>query len=347
MPTAIASRIKSARLMRGWSLQDVADALNGQLSAQTISRYERGVIEPELEKLRLLSRAFDLDLDYFERPGLELGQLSFRKTTALPKKEEYRILEMARDFLERYLEAESLLNEVRELANPLGDKVITSLAEAEAAAELLREEWNLGDNPIHSIIETLEEQGIKVLAFSADDAFNGLSPSPGYAHPFLVINTDHAPDRMRFTLLHELGHLLLNIQHEQPEKIVNRFAGAMLLPGGRAKRELGEHRKQLHFRELLVIKEEYGISAAAIVYRARDLGIITDYVFQQSMMMINQLGWRKKEPDVFCGKERPRRLLQLVCRGIAEDIISSSKAAQLYGMKLGQFRRELLIFEET
>lgn len=63
------------------------------------------------------------------------------------------------------------------------------------------------------------------------------------------------------------------------------------------------------------------------------------------MRMIVQLGWRKVEPAVFAGKEEPRRFFQLLCRGISEEIISSSKAAQLYGMKLAAFRKELLRIE--
>ena len=60
------------------------------------------------------------------------------------------------------------------------------------------------------------------------------------------------------------------------------------------------------------------------------------------MITIGQLGWRAQEPAAFIGEEKPTRLLELLGRGIAEECISQSKAAELYGMKLGEFREVLL-----
>ena len=347
MSNHLAERIKSARLMRGYSLQELASQLEGKLTAQAIGRYERSESVPNSYYLNLLSRALSVSMDYFERESFNLGKVAFRKRSRLPIKEENRIKELARDFLERYIEAEHLLEVDKSYVNPLANTIISTFEQAEETAELLRETWQLGSNPIHSIVEELEDNGIKVFSLEADDKFDGLSPLPENEEKFIVVNKNMAVDRLRFTLLHELGHLLLSIDSADEERIVNRFAGAMLFPKSAAERELGKHRKNIHFQELLLIKEQYGISAQAILYRAKDLQIISDYTYQQMMKMIVQLGWRKVEPAVFAGKEEPRRFFQLLCRGISEEIISSSKAAQLYGMKLAAFRKELIRVEPS
>ena len=338
-------RIKSARLLVGISLHDLAERTNNQLSQPTLSRYERGDSTPNPENLRLLARALDLPLDYFLRQHVDLGRVEFRKRSRLSKKREAKILEQTRDFLERYLETEHLLNQNSQPL-PTYQQAVRTGEEAEHAADHLRKEWRLGLNPIHSIVEELEAQDIRVLALPSDEKFDGLSSLPGGEHSFIVYNSDLSIkpiDRQRFTLLHELGHHYLPIpEGEDDEGLVNRFAGAFALPASVMKDRIGSTRKRIHPTELLGLKKEFGLSVAALLYRAKDLDIITQNTFRQAMMTLTYQGWRKHEPQVFAGDERPTRLLEILARGIIEETISTTKAAQLYGMKLGEFRYALL-----
>jgi len=339
------SRLKSARIMSGLSLKELAAKTNGVISQPSLSRYERGTTLPEPDKLRLLARAMGLSVDYFLRDSAELGQVEFRKKSRLGKKQQEQILEQTRDFLERYLEAEHLLNRPSGKL-PLLSYTVSSPEAAEKAADDLREKWSLGLNPIHSIVEELEARNIRVLALATDDKFDGLSSRPEGEHSFMVFNNDNTTkpiDRQRFTLLHELGHHYLPIPAgADDEKIVNRFAGAFALPGDIMKERLGATRKRISPTELLGLKKEFGLSVAALLYRAKDLEIITTYTHQQAMIQLNYMGWRSKEPAAFVGEEQPMRLLEVLARGIIEETISTGKAAQLYGMKTGDFRHVLL-----
>jgi len=341
------SRLKSARLMVGLSLRDLAAKTDGKISQPSLSRYERGDNLPEPEKLRLLARVMGLSVDYFLREPAELGQVEFRKRSRLGKKAQEQILEKTRDFLERYLEAEHLLNRPSKKL-PRYDKSVTTPEEAENAANKLRKDWSLGLNPIHSIVQELEAHDIRVNGIHADEKFDGLSSRPEGQHSYIVFNSDlaHKPiDRQRFTLLHELGHHYMDIPEGcDDEAIVNRFAGAFALPASVMEQRLEKKRKRIHPTELLGLKKEFGLSVAALLYRAKDLGIIGDYTFQQANIKLNFLGWRgkHKEPKVFAGDEQPTRLLEMLARGIVEETISTSKAAQLYGTKTGKFRNILL-----
>jgi Zn-dependent peptidase ImmA (M78 family) len=151
------------------------------------------------------------------------------------------------------------------------------------------------------------------------------------------------PDRIRFTLLHELAHLLLtfgDISEKQKETLCMQFAGAMLLPEKTIKEELGEHRNKLSFLELGNIKKQYGISMQAIVMRAKDCNIINEYYAKQFFFIFKQMNWRIDEPHEYAGVEESNRFEQLLFRALIEEEISMSKAAALKNQSLADFKKE-------
>lgn len=86
--------------------------------------------------------------------------------------------------------------------------------------------------------------------------------------------------RKRFTAIHELGHLLLNMpiasDEKFKEKACHRFAGAILLPRKIMLMEFGARRAKLSLKELFHISNYYGVSPSAIVYRGVELGVFTN-----------------------------------------------------------------------
>src|ERR1700748_2050798 len=113
-----AERLISARKMKGWSLQELADHISVPITKQALNKYEKNEMKPTSEVLLALSKALDVKLDYFLRePKIMLEQVEFRKKKRLPAKQEESIKEKVRDFLERYLEVEQLLNIKIEFSN--------------------------------------------------------------------------------------------------------------------------------------------------------------------------------------------------------------------------------------
>jgi len=337
--------------MSGYSLQELSDRTGNAISKQAIGKYEKGLMKPSFENLQAISKALNIKLDYFLRKNkLELGEIKFRKQTSLPKKKQNEITEKTRDFIERYLEIESILNETHSLKIPNKKLRVKDLKEIETVTTNLRKSWNLGLNPIYNILETLEQKGIKIVFINEEiDHFSGMSAWVNDKIPVIVISKK-PKDRIRFTALHELGHLVLEIGHfddKVQEKMCNRFAAAMLLPAAALKEELGGHRSNIHLRELSLIKSEYGISPQAILYRAKDLGFITQSYFASQAKLLRIRGLWKKEIGTYEGEEKSNRLLQLLCRGISEEFITSSKAASLFNMKLSEFRREINKIDAT
>lgn len=158
------ARLKSARLMNGMSIQDLVDRLDASISKQAISRYENGIMKPSGERLLLLSKALGVKPDYFERDiEVSLEEPSFRKLKSLPVKEQDRINQKAIDYLERYLELESILGEETSLNISLFQYEVDSLEKIEEAAENFREKMAFGSDPLLNLTERLEERGIKIV----------------------------------------------------------------------------------------------------------------------------------------------------------------------------------------
>jgi len=347
MKQIFSERFKSARLMKGFSLQDLADALDNQLSRQALHRYEKGEVIPDSEKINLLSKVLNVNPDYFFRSTkVELGEIEFRKLSNMPQKVASMIKEATREKLLRYLELEEILGLPVEFEDYLKDfEIITTYKQANRAAETLREKWGLGKGPIYNIVELLEDKNIKVIDLRVNDDFDGLQTRVNGTIPIIAYNANklNKPDRIRFTLLHEMAHLFLkfgNITDRQKETLCHQFAGAMLLPEETIKAELGEHRNKLSSLELAAIKKQYGISMQAIIMRAKDCGIINENYTKQLFFLFKQMNWKIDEPYEYEGVERSNRFEQLLFRALIEDQISISKAASLNNQTLADFRKE-------
>ena len=351
MNKLFAERFKSARIMSGLSLQTLADKIGNRISRQALHKYEKGDSFPDSEILGLLCEAFGVRPEFFTRESIvELGTIEFRKIAKLPSKEQSRVIEITKEFLTRYLELEELLGIQKTFSNPLdGENTITSFDQVEEYANFIRKEWKLGDDPIANVVELLENNNIKVIEIDAEDEFDGLQTwINGKNIPVIVLNIGRlkSSDRKRFTALHELGHLILplnNLPEKVAEKYCHRFAAAMLLPKVSANKEIGVVRNKISLQELGMIKQKYGISIQAIIYRAKDLNIITNSYFSNLFFLINQMGWKVLEPFEYEGKENSNRFDQLIYRALSEEIISMSKAASLKNQKLAEFRSNTMI----
>jgi Zn-dependent peptidase ImmA (M78 family)/DNA-binding XRE family transcriptional regulator len=348
MNKLFSERFKSARILNGFSLQDLADALGNQISRQALHKYEKGEVIPDSEMMSRLSKALHVQPDFFFRDiQVELGKLEFRKLAGLPVKEQNKIVESTKDVLSRYLELEEILGIETNFENPLKTfPFISSFEDVEKAAAKVREAWHLGLDPIYNTVELLEGNYIKVISIYSEDSFDGMQTWLNQTIPVIVINRHNlkSADRIRFTVLHELGHLLLplkNLTDKIKEKYCNRFAAAMLIPGITVQKELGISRKKLFLQELGELKKQYGISIQALMYRSKDLNIISESHLNQLAFIIERNQWKITEPVQYCGLEESNRFTQLLFRALAEELISMNKAAVLNNQSLVDFREQI------
>lgn len=350
MKEQIGNRIKSARMLAGLSLRELSTVLDGIVSHNAISKYEKGEMMPDSKVLIALSKALDVETDFFLRPKtVEISNIEFRKRSSLTVKKANSIKENIKDSIERYIELETFLNFRNTFSNPIKDIKINNADDVEQAVDSLLHKWELGLNAIPNVIEILEDKDVKVVEIDADEKFDGLAGWANTDIPIIVINKKFTVERKRFTALHELGHLLLNFNteslgHKEIEKLCHRFAGAMMLPKETLFNALGKKRNAISMNELIFIKESYGISLQAIMARAKDLVIISNDQYVGFRIQVNQNENLKKEIGYgeYKGTEHSSRFKQLLYRATAEEIISMSKAASLSNIKLAQFREEFM-----
>lgn len=343
----IGARVKRARQMAGMSQQQLAAACG--VSKMAVSKYERDAMTPSSSVLLAMARALGASTAYLLRPDtLTLGNVEYRKRASLGKRALDSIKGSIHDQAERFLATIDLFPQpvVREFAVPDAlPRMVTSMEGIEDVAQQVRDAWQLGHNPIASVTDELEARGIIVIVAVLGDVrgFDGLAAMAA-GRPLIAVGDAWPGDRQRFTLAHELGHLVLDgrlTPDIDVEQACNRFAGAFLAPADAVVRALGGHRTFIESRELYELKHEFGLSMAAWVYRARDVGVISSDKATTLHRMFGKHGWKQREPGKPVASESPGLHERLVLRAHAEDLISTARAAELMGESTDAFRNRL------
>ena len=350
----ISQRLKLARSAAGLSLRGLEGAIGNRVTAQAIGKYERGESMPSSGVLLALADALDVSVDYLTGDQeLTLEAVDFRKKAITSKREEAQVEARVLHLLERYLMVEKLLGlSSVEWDRPPGAPypVAGALVEAERGADALRHHWGLGIKPIPDLVELLEGRGVKVLSVRLADGIDGLTArvreGSGNTLPVIVVNAVHWGERQRFTLAHELGHLVLSVAGGKvdDEKAAHRFAGAFLMPAAALWTEVGKRRTSVGWGELFELKQLFGVSVQALTYRCKDLGIFSQTLFQRLFNEFKRRGWRDppyKEPLSISEGEKPRRFERLCLRALAEGAVSEPKAAELLSIPVRELDRRM------
>lgn len=326
---ALGERVRLVRVRAQMSTRDLAKRVG--VSATAISKYERGTAYPRQSTLLRLARALSVKVEFFFR-DVKVDTISpaYRKDSSLGKRAQESIEATITEVLERRLAIEDVLpnSSARKHSLPVYD--VTSPGEADEAAGSLRDAWDLGSDPLDDLTGRLENHGVVVvLVDDGPTGFDGFSCWVNESVPVIAVSSHIPGDRERFSLAHELGHLVMRVPEDiNPEPLAHRFAAALLVPRQAALAELGTKRSNLSLNELLLLKQEYGISIQAWVRRARDLDIIDQDVYSGMFRRLAQLGFRRQEPGEV-KKEQPRYFELLVHQALSERLITPSYAATL------------------
>jgi Zn-dependent peptidase ImmA (M78 family) len=219
---------------------------------------------------------------------------------------------------------------------------------AEVAREL-RRRWTVPAGPINNLIRLVESAGVVVVFRSfgttGQDAVSTWPQEPGRP-PMMLVNADVSADRLRFTVAHELGHLVMHAMlGDNQEKEANVFAGEFLAPANEIRTHL-EGLTTSDFRRLMALKVEWGMSMAALIRRAHDLQTISDRQYREFQVRLGKLGWRTSEPgDVV--RENPSVIGKIIALQRSEHDYSDDALARLAEMTEEAFRRHYLAPSEA
>ncbi|HEY3315306.1 MAG TPA: XRE family transcriptional regulator [Bacillota bacterium] len=340
----VGDRIRMARKASDLSLRDLA--ARSRLSAQAISKYERGLNRPSSAALLRLSVALEVRPEYFYRPeSRKLSIAAHRCIPDLSPKAQGVVLEKSREALERLIDIENLLpgsQPAESLPGSLPEHraEVRSVNEIEDAASALRRKCGLGSGPIANLTSTLEDFGLRVLLIEGPPGFDACILQSQEARPVISVNSNLPGDRQRFSMAHELGHLVLKpVGDCEEEAVCHRYAGAFLAPQERVVAELGQKRMSLSLCELEMLKAKYGLSMQAWIHRAEEVGVITRSLASALLNQFRKNSWKITEPGRQVPPETAWRAQLLVSRAVDMDLITRSRAAELLGKPLAEMGR--------
>lgn len=287
-----------AREARGWSQRDLAE--RSGVAQPTLSKAERGLAPLNPGAVDAVARALDVPGDFLTRLAPSLAAASLyvhhrRRASTMT----LRVVHQIEAIAQLTANALAVLTEDVDLAPQHELPTSGTLgADPVRAADTIRATWRIADGPVRHVTGLIESAGVIVVdrdLFSAgQDALSArLAQGPA---AMTIVSRGLAPDRLRFTLAHELGHLLLHTTPgEGQEPQADAFAAQLLAPADQIRPEL-EGLRTTDLDRLLTIKERWGISVAALIRRAHQLSTITDRQYREFQIRLGRAGWRQAEP---------------------------------------------------
>lgn len=304
MSAVLPERIAQARELQGLTKTDIASALG--VSPAAVAQWESGVKTPTAENLAALARIVRFPIAAFQRAQpvgfSQPGPVSFRGCSdAKTRRANMRAEQLAKLVAEAYV----WLGERVAMPQPNLPEMASEQISAEEAAQACRRAWNLGDRPILKLGELLESHGIIVARATFDgeklDAFSCMVSG----RPFIFLGSDKQDRaRSRFDAAHELGHLVRHQHyterhlsdsedHKTLEQDANAFASAFLMPA----ETFGKEVFDTTLNGFLRLKERWGVSVQAMVFRSFELGLIDEYRKTELFRQMSAKGWRKAKGE--------------------------------------------------
>lgn len=302
-----ADRLLTLREMHGWTQTDLADATG--LSQSLLSSIEKMRRDATQETLQAICAATDTPMTFFEvsSPSVPADSLHFRKNKTAPVK---LTTQVKAYFREAHRVTTTLLDRIGYPVGhfPTADSRLATLDEEqiESLANQTRAALGLeSGKPIPNLTRALERSGAVVFRMALPGVEEnriigkghfGISYWGGPGERPVIGYFAGSGDRDRFTLAHELGHVVLHTYRapgDDAESEAHRFAGAILLPRERAAELIDSQTSLTQFAR---VKAAFGISIQAIIMRAAALGLIDETRKASLLIQVTQRGWRKSEP---------------------------------------------------
>lgn len=301
-----------ARQLAGLRKSQLAEVID--MSPASVTGWESGAKQPNRATVAKLSLALSVEPQFFAGGAPKMiGRPHFRSLRSTPQ--------IAQDEAEAYgrfvAEISALLDGAVEFPEAIIPDVPVDpherLGKPEDAAKFAREFFGLAPGPIQHVVRLVERAGVVVVfsvpGVAAIDAYSMHTA----ARPLIILNPvkdDYY--RQRFDVAHELGHLIMHHDAEPGGKVAeeqaNRFAAEFLMPADQIRNALPASTAGRAWTELAALKEHWGVSLAALLYRARTLGVMGDISYRNALVRMSQNGWRRAEPGRTSALEMPSML---------------------------------------
>lgn len=337
------ARLEQALAARGLTKGQLASLVG--VAASTVTKWCKGDQSPEADTFDRLASVLNVQSEWLTRPMLKSISPPLYRSNASALKAARAKLEARTEWgqevtylLSDYVDFPKLNLPERSFQDP--EEI--SDADIEAAAEECRALWQLGRGPIQNLALAAESAGVILIREETEiSAIEGLSTwTEELRRPIVLLSADKANGfRSRFDLAHEIGHLILHKhipkaderdRYNQMEKQAHRFAGAFLLP---AETFSNEVRIPANLDNLLILKQRWGASVAAMMMRLHALGLLND---EEKLVLFKRRSARwgsKAEPgDDKWVPELPRLLRRTIELLVNENIFPVETLPRYLGL---------------
>lgn len=280
-----------ARSYRGITQLELSEKSNIQQGI--LSFFEQALRVPDEKQIADIARVLDFPVSFFTQDGTDFptGIIFHRKRSSLKVKTK---LQLEAEVKLRIHCLKLLLTELDITSNVPDFKNDFYSENPRQIAQSLRHYWKVPNGPITNLVKLLEDNGIIVIRFDfGSDLLDGFFVDDN--QPCIALNSRTFADRQRFTLAHELGHLLMHsIPADKNEDEANCFASEFLMP----KEDIDEYFRRRHIDLCLLaaLKPIWHASMGSLLQRARDLKYIAEPQYTRLRIEFSKYGYHRKEP---------------------------------------------------
>ncbi|MBN8942834.1 MAG: ImmA/IrrE family metallo-endopeptidase [Rhizobiales bacterium] len=333
-----------ARDSRGLTQAELSERMS--VAQGTLSKYETGFSEPTEEFVSDLGGALGYPASFFFQDGRPYGfpPFHYRKRKKLSSKVLGRIvaemnirrMHILKLSLSFPLQSNAFIPEIdRDDYRGRGNARLNT----EDVARQIREMWMLPSGPIDNMVDLIEEHGgIVVPCDFGTDLIDAMSQRIDGMPVLFFVNVNAPADRLRHTLAHELGHMVLHTitfaDDDEMEQEADAFAGAFLVPADEIRTQL----RRFDLRQLANLKTYWKVSMAALAVRADRLNLITPYQKKHFWIEMGKLGYRKREPNE-PPKEKAKLLRHMVAFHIKKLGYSIQEMADMLHLNMRDFQQ--------
>ena len=272
---SIGDNLKLYRIRSKMSLTEAGKVAG--LSAPGLMKYEKNLINPSLEKLSLLAKAYGVSLDDIlnVREGSTISFKNFYVDNKVSEARCAKIKSLIKQKIDNYFD---LLDKSGiKLVNKFGVHVINSHIDAASLATKLRIFFQLPiDTPISNLIHLLENHDIIIITLENNEitsGFIGFYENINNVPVIVVPKMGNGYDQ-RFKVAKFLGELLI-ITEGDKDKFTDAFALSLLIPKGGLIKEFDDTRTRISLNEIVVFSKIYRVSYKNIIRCLEGYGVIT------------------------------------------------------------------------
>jgi Zn-dependent peptidase ImmA (M78 family)/transcriptional regulator with XRE-family HTH domain len=322
-----ADMLKLARDVRELTQSDLARETG--FTQALVSKIENGLIaQPSEDVLKKLSEVLGFPVSFFQQAERTEGFPHFhaRKRTRLGAKPLSHINAVVN--LRRLHIAKLIRSFEVEVHKPIPQIDLDHAGVSpEKLAERLREYWMIPRGPIQDLTQVIEDAGgIVVHCRFGTNLLDGISFRSSGLPPIFCMNREVPGDKYRFSLAHELGHMVMHSIPDDDEKMeseAHRFAAAFLMPAA----DIRAHISTPKLTALGRAKAYWKVSIKSLIKRSHDLKLITDMQYKNLMVTYSK-AFKEGEPQEL-EVEKPTRLKDMVRYHIDKLGYSMSDLANL------------------